>query len=151
MGPIFYNQSLSGPRYLNFLQNQIENLLEELPLEEYRHLIWQQDGAPPHATRNVREFLNQRHNEWIGRNGTIAWPANSPDLSLLDTFLWGHLKNVAYQSRNENIDEIMGKIVNEINRLNEENEIISASLERLQRGYQSCFENNGGHIEHLNY
>ncbi|MGH9701722.1 MAG: hypothetical protein ACRD52_19985, partial [Candidatus Acidiferrales bacterium] len=151
LGPIFYNGTLNGQRYHQFLQNEIENFLDELPLEEYRNLIWQQDGAPPHAVRDVVQFLNQRHHEWIGRNGTISWPPNSPDLSLLDTFLWGHLKNVVYQQRNENIEEIMAKIVNEINRLNQENDILIASSERLQRGYRSCFENNGGHIEHLNY
>ena len=151
LGPIFYNGTLNGQRYLNFLQNEIEVFLDELPLETYRTLIWQQDGAPPHATRAVINFLNERHAEWIGRRGTIAWAPNSPELSHLDSFFWGHVKNVVYQERNNNIEEIMAKIVNEINRLNRENNILTASLQRLQRSYRCCFENNGGHIQHLNY
>jgi hypothetical protein len=151
LGPIFFNGTLTGQRYYEFLENEIENFLEDLPLEEYQNLIWQHDGAPPHAVREVIQYLNGRHDEWIGRNGTYAWPPNSPDISVLDTFLWGHLKNVVYKQRNQDIGEIMQKIVNEINRLNQENHIITASLERLQRGYRTCFENNGGHIEHLNY
>jgi len=103
LGPIFFNGSLNGQRYLYFLQNEIENILDELPLETYRTLIWQQDGAPPHNIRPVLDFLNDRYREWIGRNGTIAWPPNSPELSNLDAFLWGHLKNVVYRERNDNL------------------------------------------------
>ena len=65
VGPIFFNGSLNGQRYLYFLQNEIENILDELPLETYRTLIWQQDGAPPHNIRLVLDFLNDRYIEWI--------------------------------------------------------------------------------------
>ncbi|EFN72314.1 hypothetical protein EAG_00021, partial [Camponotus floridanus] len=35
---------------------------------------------------------------WIGRNGpTINWPARSPDLTPLDFFLWGKLKEEIYK------------------------------------------------------
>ena len=151
MGPLFFNGALNGQRYYEFLENEIEDFLDELPLVQYQNIIWQQDGAPPHAARDGVQFLNQHYNEWIGRHGTIPWPPNSPDLTVMDTFLWGNLKNVVYQDRNENIEEIREKIVVEMNRLNQDNHILTSSLERLQRGYRRCFENNGGHIEHLNY
>lgn len=151
IGPIFFNGSLTGQRYLQFLQNEVENLLDELPLMVSQNLIWQQDGAPPHAVRDVVNFLNYRYNEWIGRNGTMRWPPNSPDITIMDTFLWGHLKNVVYRHRCQNIEEVKIKISNEINRLKRENHILTAGVDRLRRGYRACFENNGGHIEHLNY
>jgi hypothetical protein len=34
---------------------------------------------------------------WIGRGGPIAWPPRSPDLTPLDIFLWGYVKNTVYQ------------------------------------------------------
>ncbi|KAJ8893412.1 hypothetical protein PR048_006003 [Dryococelus australis] len=36
--------------------------------------------------------------EWIGRGGPISWPARSPDLTPLDYFLWGHIKDVIYET-----------------------------------------------------
>jgi hypothetical protein len=36
---------------------------------------------------------------WIGRSGPIAWPPRSPDLTPLDFFLWGYVKNIAYQAK----------------------------------------------------
>ncbi|CAH1372602.1 unnamed protein product, partial [Tenebrio molitor] len=48
----------------------------------YRINDWfQQDGAPPHFSRNVREILdNQYPQRWIGRGGPHHWSAGSPDL-----------------------------------------------------------------------
>jgi hypothetical protein len=34
---------------------------------------------------------------WIDRSGPIAWPPRSPDLTPLDFFLWGYVKNIVYQ------------------------------------------------------
>ncbi|EFN61939.1 hypothetical protein EAG_00101, partial [Camponotus floridanus] len=60
----------------------------------------QQDGAPPHYARIVRDFLNERfNNRWIGRGGPIAWPPRSPDLTSPDFYLWGYLKNTVYRNR----------------------------------------------------
>ena len=55
------------------------------------------DRAPPHFNRVARQFLNQHFaNKWIGRGGSIAWPARPPDLNPLDFHLWGHLKSIVY-------------------------------------------------------
>ena len=143
IGPLFYCGSLTA--------NDIEDPLEGLPLQIYNNIIWQQDGAPPHAVREVVVYFNGRYNERIGRNGTLHWPPHCPDITPMDTFLWGHLKNVVYQRLNGNIDELQHKTVNEIDRLNQDYKIIRDSLERLKRGHRSCFENNGGHIKHLYY
>ncbi|EZA62612.1 hypothetical protein X777_10243, partial [Ooceraea biroi] len=45
-----------------------------------------------------RNILNESFpDRWIGRGGRISWPARSPDLTPLDFFLWGHLKNEVYR------------------------------------------------------
>ena len=59
-------------------------------MQIYNNVIWQQDGAPPHAVQEVVVHLNGRYNEWIGRHGTLLWPPNSPDITPMDTFLRGH-------------------------------------------------------------
>jgi hypothetical protein len=45
--------------------------LENNPLYDNTEIIWQQDGAPPHYSLRVREFLNNSFPEWIGRRGTV--------------------------------------------------------------------------------
>jgi len=149
IGPIIFDGSLTGDRYLQFL-NEIEDLLDELPIREYNNIIWHQDGAPPHNTIPVRNFLNNRFNEWIGAHGTIAWPPNSPDLTPLDNFLWGYLKNEVYKERSQNLEDLRDRIQRSIDALNEEHpEYICNALLKLEEDYRKCIENNGGHFQHL--
>lgn len=149
IGPIFYNGALNGARYMNWLENEIEIHLEDIPLNDYMNIIWQQDGAPVHNTLRVTEFLNERYDTWIGKNGTIAWPPRCPDLTPLDFFLWGYLKNRVYKNRSRNIDEIKQKIREEINLLNTKPEIFSRLQRHIRKRYRMCINQNGNHIEQL--
>ena len=51
----------------------LQNWLMELLFEEERaDFIFQQDGAPPHWSLNVRQYLNATlHNKSIGRAGNV--------------------------------------------------------------------------------
>lgn len=50
------------------------------------------DGAPPHVVKSVRDQLDQEFpGWWIGRFGPRAWFTWSPDVTLLDFFLWGYV------------------------------------------------------------
>lgn len=71
IGPYFFDTVLNGARYLNFLENDLEEYLDALPLNMIQNMIFQQDGAPPHNTRDVLTHLNERFPEWIGRNAPI--------------------------------------------------------------------------------
>ena len=89
-GPIFLPNRLTGVEYLFFLNNNFQDLLAEIPLARLPHLWFQQDGAPAHGTREVREFLdNELPDRWIGHRGVVEWPARSPDLTPLDFFYGG--------------------------------------------------------------
>lgn len=150
IGPILYEGSLTGNRYLNFLEHQIENLLEDLPLGLYNTIIWHQDGAPPHNVVPVTTFLNDRFNCWIGRHGHIHWPPNSPDLTPMDSFLWGYLKNIVYAEGRTTLEELRRRILDSIETLKFENRnFLANAINKIENDYIKCIENNGGHIEQL--
>lgn len=98
VGPFFIDGNLNGATYLELLDTTVDPTITEL-LENDENLfenqlIFQQDGAPPHYSLPVREYLNNRFpGRWIGRRGPMEWPARSPDLTPLDFFLWEHLKS----------------------------------------------------------
>lgn len=59
VGPFIYNSNLTGQRYLQILQNEMQDALEQLPLLQLRKIRWfQQDGAPAHnshiSMKNIR-------------------------------------------------------------------------------------------------
>lgn len=148
LGPIFYRGSLTAERYLGFLENEIEDILEELPLNELRGIIWQQDGAPCHCTRAVTDFLTNKYNQWIGSHGTIHWAPRSPDLTPPDTFLWSYLKDKVYQENDLTIERIKDIIRENVADLNN-NDIMANVRNNLIERYNICIQQNGGHIEHL--
>ena len=87
-------------------------LLDNVTLRVRAQLIFQHDGAPAHSCRQVREILNAYYpNRWIGRGGPIIWPARSPDLNVLDFFVWGYIKNLIEQRRNNTEIEVREAIV----------------------------------------
>jgi hypothetical protein len=56
-------------------------------------------------------FLNECfQDKWIGKGGFPAWPPRSPDLELLDFFLWGYVTNTIYQEKNANIQTLQHRI-----------------------------------------
>lgn len=150
VGPIFYDYVLNGVNYLEILIPEVENLLlQNFSEAELADMIWMQDGAAPHNIPPVQYHLNSIFPVWIGNNGTIKWPPNSPDLTPMDSFFWGFLKNIVYKNSNNNIQVIKDRIQLEINNLNVDTESISRAILNLRRRYQLCVDNNGGHIEHL--
>lgn len=95
----------------------------------------------------VSNFLNGKYNLWIGRHGPIHWPANSPDLTPLDNFLWGYLKDRVYCNRTHNLISLRQKIELEILNLNNEYPFyISNAIRKLNELYQECFNNGGSYV-----
>ena len=38
-------------------------------------------------------------NRWIGKYGPVNYPPRSPDLTVLDYYLWGRKKDLVYRER----------------------------------------------------
>jgi hypothetical protein len=98
-GPLFFaEKTIGGFSYLAMLQSWLFPQL----VQDEADIILQQDGAPPHFHREVRSHLNETlPHRWICR-GTdnddmfLTWPPRSPDLTLLDFYFWGYVKNKVY-------------------------------------------------------
>ena len=96
--PVILTNRLNGINYLKFLQEELPNVLEDIPLAVRNAMIFQQDGAPAHSSSGVTDYLNQIFPQrWIGRCGPISWPPRSPDLTPLDYCLWGWFKTEVYR------------------------------------------------------
>ena len=98
--PCVFDNNLTRNAYEVFLRNELPGLLEDIPLMIRSQMYFQHDGAPPHYTLHVRDYLNESFpNRWLGRGGPIPWPPRSPDLTPLDYYLWGHMKTLVYETK----------------------------------------------------
>jgi hypothetical protein len=73
VGPYFFDGTVTGESCLEMLREVVLPELQNRPLHDNTEIIWQQDGAPPHYSLRVREFLSNSFLEWIGRRGTVVW------------------------------------------------------------------------------
>lgn len=148
IGPVFYRQNLDSDLYLNIIETDLTLFIDNLPLNQYRETYFQQDGAPAHNTQRVSLALYQLFDDrWIGNNGPILWPARSPDLTPLDFFFWGYLKNKVFSVPPTTEDECKNNIRQAIRDLNAQS-IRCATSSELRRRIELCLQNQGGVFEH---
>jgi len=88
---------------------------ETFEQETVDRVTFMQDGAPPHFSCFVTDVLNERFPDaGIGSGGPIPWPPRSPDLYLLDFFLWGYIKSIVYAEKIRNIQHLQERITSAI-------------------------------------
>lgn len=152
IGPFFIGEALTGNRYIQLLQNHVIPAIATLfPGQNGgidNRIVFQQDGAPPHFAAYVREYLNDVFpNKWIGRRGPMEWPARSPDLSPLDFFLWGHVKNKVYKDRPRNLDDLKTRITVEMQRIPED--VLQRTITNFKHRLGHCLAVSGAQFEQL--
>lgn len=148
IGPILFQGQLTAERYLAFLRNNIEEMVDQLPLEVVRRLYFQQDGAPPHNARQVVEYLGDQFNgRVIATNGPVRWPPRSPDLTVLDFFIWGHVKNQVFLSTPRSLQDLEQKILEAFRSITPE--MLENALRSTINRAELCIQEQGMHFEHL--
>ena len=89
----FADKSITAPIYFNVLTEYMSPQLEWYQPQ----VIFKQDSAPLNWGLEVYEFLNETFpNSWIGCDGPVPRLPHSPDITLLDFFLWGYVKDIIY-------------------------------------------------------
>ena len=75
--------------------------------DTYATQWFQQDGATPHAAGATIGLIREYSGGCIiSRNTRHPWPANFPDLSPLDYFLWGHLRSTVYKDNPKELKQL---------------------------------------------
>ena len=147
IGPYIIEGNQTGDLYLNFLANILPGLLEAVPLNIRSRLTFQQDGVPSHFRLSVRAYLEETFGErWIGRGGPTSWPPRSPDLTPLDFYAWGFIKDNVYQEKILSREHLLQRITLGAEKLQENLESIDINLE-ISKRLQICKDKNGDHFE----
>ena len=149
IGPYIFPQRLTGAIYANFLRDELPALLENVPLQTRLQMYYQHDGAPPHFSQVVRQYLDHKFpNRWIGRGGTQNWPPRSPDLNPLDYHVWGYMKAMVYEQKVNTREELVHRILSAARSINNAavlRKVTSSLVTRVRK----CMEADGGHFENL--
>src|ERR1044072_1634638 len=108
IGLFIFENRLTEDHYFEYLPNELQGLLEDVPLNIRMHMYFQHDGAPTHFARQVKQHLDERFPElWIGRDGPISCPPRSPEQTVLDYCLWGWFKIDVYRVKLDTQDGLI--------------------------------------------
>lgn len=150
IGPCILPQRLTGQVYLDFLVNNLQELLEDVPYATRLNMWYLHDGAPAHSSRMVVEYLHSAFGDrWIGRNDPHNWLARTPDLNPIDFFFWGHLKSLVYATDIIDENDLRHKIFEGANTICQQPGIFQRVRENWFRRCQLCVERQGGHFQQL--
>ncbi|GBO27919.1 hypothetical protein AVEN_91553-1 [Araneus ventricosus] len=150
-GPFFFSErSVTSNVYLVMFEVW---LMSQLDFDSTDY-IFQQDGAPPHWSTEVRTFLNQHLPKcWIGQSGDVddvfcSWPPRSPDLTPCYFFLWGYVKDRVYvPPMPKTIEELKVRICNALASVTEQ--MLQNVWREMDYRLDVVRVNKRSHIEHL--
>jgi len=114
IGPYFFENArgdavtVNGDRYRGMLTNYFWHQLDNIGIED---MWFQQDGATCHTARETMQLLHTKFpGRVISRFGEQNWPPRSCDLTPLDFFLWGYVKQKVYANDPQTIVALKDEI-----------------------------------------
>ncbi len=112
--------------------------------------ILQQDGAPAHTSNATREYLSIKlGSQWISKRGPTNWPARSPDLTPLEFFLWGYVKDQVYAEQIRSLQHLKTRITRAVRSVDAET--LSRVWENVQARIDCVIRQQGKHIERMTF
>lgn len=146
IGPFFFEGTVNATSYEALLETKVWPVLSRRP--DVNELMFHQDGAPAHYSLKARKWLDDHFpKRWIGRRGTIEWPARSPDLTPLDFFLWGVLKDKVFSRKPRTIASLKDIIIDEWQQITPD--MCLKVAHSVVRRYEDCIKVGGHQFEHL--
>jgi hypothetical protein len=140
IGPYFLNFTINSDRYINRILNPFINELDD---QELQHGHFQQDSATAHTAFNTMQYLRQFFGNRVISRG--IWPSRSPDLTPLDFFLFGHLKNKVFARNLHTAEELQVAITQEIANITPQ--MLINVFESLKRRVNICLHHDGAQFE----
>ncbi|GBO01243.1 hypothetical protein AVEN_271189-1 [Araneus ventricosus] len=82
---------------------------------------------------------------WIVRGAVMAWPPRSPDITPLDFYLWGYVKQHVYSERINDINPLKQRITDFIHSVTPD--ILTHVWEERDYRLDVFWATNGAHID----
>ena len=151
IGPFFFENeqgeavTVNGDHYRALLKESLFTKIEE---EGIGHIWFQQDGPSCHTAEAALDVLRPVFEDRIiRRRAHVVWPPRRYDLTPLDYYLWGAVKDKCYADKPEiiaalkdNIPEAIGEI-----HLHTVDNVLKNWTDRI--GY--CMTSHGSHLNEI--
>ena len=91
-------------------------------------------------------FLDAKFpNRWIGRDGPTPWPPRSLDITPLDLFLWGYVKDRVFSTPVPDITNLKARITEAFATITED--MLENTWREIDYRLDVLYETKGAHVE----
>ena len=98
----------------------------------------------------MHKFLDEQlPNRWIGQQEPVEWPPRSPDLTPMDFFFWGVVKEKVFLRKPRTVDDMICRIRKARQEIDDNKELCAKVCLRVASRLQECVNNEGPQYEHL--
>ena len=149
--PYLFPNNVNGQAYLNM----INNFVVPLRMAKYGQRrngsiprkYWFQDGAPAHRSIIVRNQLHVLFPQRVVSLGHAQeWPPRSPDLTPLDYFMWGYLKERVYATVPRDVRDLQQRIRREVTAM-QRTRMVRRAMESMMDRAHRCIAAQGLQIK----
>lgn len=141
----FFAGKLNAQRYQNeILEHAIPEARKMFETHHIRHWTFQQDGASFHSAKTTIQWLDKNKISHIsgGKQARIKWPANSPDLSVIEN-LWAIIKDRIYRTKPQSRQELEQAILAQWQLVDDA--LLKSLFDSMEDRLKECIEKRGGH------
>ena len=132
----------SGFKSEDYIHELESHLLPSAKKIRGKDYIFQQDNATPHTHHESLAWCEANFKQFIS---TDRWPANSPDLNVLDYYVWDAITNHMQWSNVKNYDSLIDEIKKGIRRVPTDE--LARSVESWSQRILSILKTKGVHIK----
>ncbi|GFY66643.1 putative mariner [Trichonephila inaurata madagascariensis] len=144
----FLDGTIDGPRYLDMLIEVGVLQLQARP--DSAELFFRQDGIPPHCSLAINQYLDQEFpHPWMGKRINIEWSPRSPDLTPMDFFFWGAVKDKVYSRKPVTVRQLKNFIQDAFKEIHSNRNWCITVCDSVGDGLQEFISAEAGHFEHL--
>lgn len=131
---------LDSTLYVEILKGELEQTLEYYNMEK-ENIIFQQDNAPPHKAKVVKEYFED------SKLIVMDWPPNSPDLNPIE-HLWSIIKVQLgkYPEEPKGMIELWQRVQNQWNSISEN--ICKTLIESMPNRISAVIKARGGNTQY---
>ena len=83
----------------------------------------------------------------ISQRFELEWAPHLPDLSPMDFYLWGHLKEWVFLGQPQTIGGMKAAIINGINNISRDE--CTPVISHFERRVRLCLQRGGRHLKHV--
>ena len=107
-----------------------------------RPWVWQQDSAPAHKSKENQAWLQKECYDFVPSS---HWPHSSPDLNLLDYFVWSYVENITNMTSHNTKASLIATIRRVFAELPPA--LVEKVCSQFQIRIEAVIEAEGGYIE----